>query len=160
MRAVLNFTTGAHDVAEVTRASFDSCNTTNPISLTTNGPANITLSAAGEHYYMCAVSGHCARGQKLAINVSAATPPRPATPSPAATPKPTPAPVPARSPAPSPSNAPKTYFVGDSLGWTVPPPPGGPIAYQTWASNKTFFVGDILGKKTHPFDPRSNVPLK
>lgn len=153
MRAVFNFTTGAHDVAEVTRDSFDSCNTANPISLTTNGPANITLSAAGEHYYICAVTGHCAGGQKLAINVSAANPPpRQATPPPAATP----APVPARSPAPSPSSAPKTYVVGDSLGWTVPP--GGPIAYQTWASNKTFFAGDILGKKTCPFDPAQMSP--
>lgn len=37
-----------------------------------------------------------------------------------------------------------TYEVGDSLGWTIPP--GGSVAYSTWAANKTFKVGDILGK--------------
>ncbi|KAF8393187.1 hypothetical protein HHK36_021428 [Tetracentron sinense] len=36
----------------------------------------------------------------------------------------------------------ETYTVGDSLGWTVPP--GGPIAYSTWANQHTFRVGDIL----------------
>lgn len=34
------------------------------------------------------------------------------------------------------------HVVGDSLGWIVPP--GGPIAYSTWASLQTFNVGDIL----------------
>ncbi|KAL3532313.1 hypothetical protein ACH5RR_005834 [Cinchona calisaya] len=131
---VFNFTTGTHDVAEVTRSSFDGCNTTSPMSLNTNGPANITLMTAGEHHYICTFSGHCNVGQKLAINVSAA----PST-SPAPQPGPaTPPPV----PAPSPSRTPQTYVVGDSLGWLVPP--GGPIAYQTWASNKTFVVGDVL----------------
>ncbi|KAF8393188.1 hypothetical protein HHK36_021429 [Tetracentron sinense] len=36
----------------------------------------------------------------------------------------------------------ETYTVGDSLGWTIPP--GGPIAYSTWANQHTFRVGDIL----------------
>lgn len=35
------------------------------------------------------------------------------------------------------------HVVGDSLGWLVPP--GGPIAYTTWADTQTFVVGDILG---------------
>lgn len=135
--AVFNFTTGAHDVAQVTLASFDGCNTTSPISLTRNGPANVTLTTAGEHYYICTFARHCNLGQKLAINVSAApsTSPPPQSASPSASPV----------PAPSPSTTPQTYVVGDSLGWLVPP--GGPIAYQIWAANKTFVVGDILGKQ-------------
>ncbi|KAL3518914.1 hypothetical protein ACH5RR_021503 [Cinchona calisaya] len=129
---IFNFPTGIHNVAQVTRTSFDACNTTSPISLTTNGPANITLTTAGEHYYICTFSSHCDLGQKLAINVSAAPstspPPQSATPSPV--------------PAPSPSRTPQTYIVGDNLGWLVPP--GGSIAYRTWATTKTFLVGDIL----------------
>ncbi|XP_022751674.1 blue copper protein-like [Durio zibethinus] len=35
-----------------------------------------------------------------------------------------------------------THIVGDELGWLVPP--GGPIAYSTWAAMQTFSVGDIL----------------
>lgn len=42
------------------------------------------------------------------------------------------------------SEAQTTHIVGDSLGWTVPP--GGPIAYSTWAATQTFTVGDVLGK--------------
>ena len=66
------FTTGAHDVAKVTKAAFDACNSTNPISHKTTGPANFTLDTSGEHYFICTVGTHCSLGQKLAVNVSAA----------------------------------------------------------------------------------------
>ncbi|KAK2991914.1 hypothetical protein RJ640_006091 [Escallonia rubra] len=113
---VFNFTTGQHDVAEVSKAAFDSCNATSPISMVTNGPANITLTAAGEHHFICTFSRHCGLGQKLAINVSASAPP--------------------------PRTTPTSHVVGDALGWLVPP--GGSAAYATWASTQTFIVGDIL----------------
>ncbi|KAK4404164.1 Stellacyanin [Sesamum angolense] len=147
---VFNFTTGIHDAAEVSKTSYDSCNSSSPISIYTNGPATITLSSAGEHHFICTFNRHCDLGQKLAINVSAtSTPPapQPATPPPAPTPETTPSPAvpttppPAATPAPSPRAA-MTFTVGDSLGWLVPP--GGPIAYQTWARGKPFMVGDIL----------------
>ncbi|KAA8535122.1 hypothetical protein F0562_030125 [Nyssa sinensis] len=125
---VFNFTTGVHDVAEVTRTAFDACNSTSPISMSTTGPTNITLTTAGEYYYICTFNRHCGLGQKLAINVSATSAPAPQPPS-------TPSP-------PSPPRAPMTYVVLDTLGWIVPP--GGPIAYRVWASNKTFMVGDTL----------------
>ncbi|KAH6825399.1 hypothetical protein C2S53_000971 [Perilla frutescens var. hirtella] len=130
---VFNFTANAHDVAEVSKEAFDSCNETNPISLSTTSPTNITLSSAGEHHFICTITGHCNNGQRLAINVSATAPaPQPATPPPPPTP----------SPAPSTSRVPRTYTVGDALGWLVPP--GGPLAYQTWARDKSFLVDDIL----------------
>ncbi|KAL2479634.1 Blue copper protein [Abeliophyllum distichum] len=143
---VFNFTTGVHDVAEVNKADFDSCRGTSPISISTNGPTNITLRSAGEHFFICTFTRHCDVGQKLAINVLASSTspaPQPATPPPETTPSPvaTPAP-PVATPAPSPSRPPMTYTVGDSLGWVVPP--GGPIAYETWARGKNFMVGDIL----------------
>ncbi|KAK4420291.1 Blue copper protein [Sesamum alatum] len=148
---VFNFTTGVHDAAEVSREAYDSCNSSSPISIFTNGPARITLTSAGEHHFICTFNRHCDFGQKLAINVSAASTapaPQPATPPPAPAPETTPSPAvpatppPAATPAPSPSRAAMTFTVGDSLGWTVPP--GGPIAYQTWARGKPFLVGDIL----------------
>ncbi|TXG61237.1 hypothetical protein EZV62_012600 [Acer yangbiense] len=67
---VFNFPSGRHDVAEVTKAAFDACNTTSPISRETNSPVNINLNSAGDHYYICTFNNHCARGQKLAINVT------------------------------------------------------------------------------------------
>ncbi|KAK0581759.1 hypothetical protein LWI29_017589 [Acer saccharum] len=74
---MFNFTSRRHDVAQVTKAAFDACNIASPISKETNSPANITLTSAGEHYYICTFNGHCAGGQKLALNVTsdAATPP-------------------------------------------------------------------------------------
>ncbi|KAM5578754.1 umecyanin [Rosa sericea] len=86
---VFNFATNTHDVMEVPKASFDSCSSTNPIGSTiTTGPANITLTSAGEHYYICTFGSHCQSGQKLAITVSAsATSPgsSPSAPSPSTT---------------------------------------------------------------------------
>lgn len=38
----------------------------------------------------------------------------------------------------------ETHVVGDTLGWVVPP--GGFVAYTTWAATKTFAVGDVLRK--------------
>ncbi|KAL1547945.1 uclacyanin 1-like [Salvia divinorum] len=119
---VFNFIASAHNVAEVSKEAFDSCNTTNTISISTTSPTNITLTSVGEKHFLCTFSQHCGLGQKLAINVTASTAPGPAT------------------PPPAPGT--QVYTVGDSLGWLVPP--GGPIAYETWASDKTFMVGDIL----------------
>ncbi|XP_044471417.1 umecyanin-like [Mangifera indica] len=66
-----DFTTGAHDVAIVTKDAYDSCSTTNPTQLFQTGPVTLTLNSTGEHYYICTITGHCSAGQKLAINVVA-----------------------------------------------------------------------------------------
>ncbi|KAM5578752.1 hypothetical protein ABKV19_008861 [Rosa sericea] len=69
---IFNFATDTHDVVEVPKASLDSCSSANPIGSTiTTGPANISLTAAGDHYYICTFGRHCQSGQKLAITVSA-----------------------------------------------------------------------------------------
>ncbi|XP_039165068.1 stellacyanin-like [Eucalyptus grandis] len=96
---VFNFNDGAHDVAEVTDTSFNSCDGTNTLSIFTAPPARITLATAGQHFFICTVPGHCSLGQKVAINVtapspsgtppsssSAVPPPKAATPPSAATP--------------------------------------------------------------------------
>ncbi|KAI3724968.1 hypothetical protein L1987_64737 [Smallanthus sonchifolius] len=66
---VFNFTNGQHDVAEVVAANYEPCNSTRPISLVTTGPASLTLTTAGAHYYICTFPSHCQIGQKLTINV-------------------------------------------------------------------------------------------
>ncbi|KAH1033415.1 hypothetical protein J1N35_045589 [Gossypium stocksii] len=113
---VFNYVTGTHDVAEVARAAYQPCNTSNLLSNFTTGPTRITLRTAGEHFYICAVPGHCAAGQKLAINVtgsSTATPPPSSSPSPS--------PSPSTSPSPSPSTATPPSSSSPSPSTATPP---------------------------------------
>lgn len=35
-----------------------------------------------------------------------------------------------------------THTVGNNLGWAIPP--GGSVAYKTWAATKDFGIGDIV----------------
>ncbi|CAJ1944580.1 unnamed protein product [Sphenostylis stenocarpa] len=100
---VFNYQSNAHNVEEVTKANFDSCNSTSPLKTYTTPPARVTLTQSGAHYFICGIPGHCSGGQKLAINVTGsgtspspgATPPspsspttNPSTPSPAGAPPP------------------------------------------------------------------------
>ncbi|XP_073266310.1 uncharacterized protein [Populus alba] len=100
---VFNFMANAHDVAKVTKADYDACTTSSPISLVETSPARISLDASGEHYFICNFTGHCSAGQKMMINVSAASSspsPAPQTSSPAPQPS---TPTPQSSPSPQPS---------------------------------------------------------
>lgn len=130
---VFDFYPGEQDVARVTKEAYDTCNSTNTISLKRTGPAKFTLDTVGEYYFIGTMERRCLLGQKLAINVTAGPP--------SAAPSPPPPPPPA-TPSPVSPRAPVTYVVGDDLGWLVPP--GGPIAYSTWAHKKSFIVGDTL----------------
>ncbi|KAL9339704.1 hypothetical protein Peur_068719 [Populus x canadensis] len=142
---VFNFAPNTHDVAKVTKADYDACNTTSPISLEANPPVRITINASGEHYFLCNFPGHCSGGQKLMINVSAASSspspspaPQPSTPAPQpSTPAPQPStPTPQSSPAPQPSTptpasspSPPTPASSPSPPPTTPPsssPPSPP----------------------------------
>ncbi|XP_022756489.1 stellacyanin-like [Durio zibethinus] len=66
---VFNFTTGAHNVAEVTEVAYDACSTTDTIFTENNGPARITLKRTGEYYFICTFPAHCFGGQKLKVDV-------------------------------------------------------------------------------------------
>ncbi|KAA8535116.1 hypothetical protein F0562_030119 [Nyssa sinensis] len=86
-----NFTTGQHTAAQVTVASFNSCNTANYITLQTTGPANYTLNTTGPEYFICVQSNHCSQGQKLQVNVTSTSgypgsPPSPPPPPPSSAP--------------------------------------------------------------------------
>ncbi|XVE54445.1 hypothetical protein DITRI_Ditri03aG0082000 [Diplodiscus trichospermus] len=123
---VFNFTTGQHNVAEVTEAAYDSCTTTNPISTQNNGPVGITLNRTGEHYFICTFPGHCSAGQKLNVEVRNGNS--------------------TIAPSPAPGSSPNTrtavYTVGDSTGWTMPT--NNDDLYDNWNDNKVFMVGDVL----------------
>ncbi|CAH1426501.1 unnamed protein product [Lactuca virosa] len=123
---LFNFTTGFHNVAEVSQVAYGPCTTTNPISIATTGPARVTLNAPGTHYYVCTVGTHCQIGQKLTINVSDAS----ATPAPTPTPAnviPTPASPPTATPAPSTTTPPPTSSPAPSSDEASPisPPTSG-----------------------------------
>ncbi|XP_059645929.1 cucumber peeling cupredoxin-like [Cornus florida] len=114
---VFNFINGTHDVARVTKAAYESCNTTNTTTLTTTSPARINLSAAGEYFFLCTFPQHCSLGQKLAINVTAAA----ASPSPTPTASP-PSPTPTASP-PSPTASPPSPTASPPSPTASPPSP-------------------------------------
>ncbi|KAK1259257.1 hypothetical protein QJS04_geneDACA005649 [Acorus gramineus] len=84
--AGFTFPTGSHNVMEVSKSDYDSCTTTAPIGGTkTTGPATLSLSTAGMHYYICGFPQHCSAGQKLSINVLSSTPSKVPSPPPSTT---------------------------------------------------------------------------
>ncbi|XP_022716248.1 stellacyanin-like [Durio zibethinus] len=58
-----------HSVNEVTKQSFESCNTTDALGTFSNGNTTITLSNAGDRYFVCGNQLHCLGGMKLQVNV-------------------------------------------------------------------------------------------
>ncbi|KAL0388276.1 UNVERIFIED_CONTAM: Mavicyanin [Sesamum radiatum] len=58
-----------HNVMEVSRQDFESCNSTSPILTYTTGHDSVKLTSGGHHYYLCGIPGHCAAGQKVDIFV-------------------------------------------------------------------------------------------
>ncbi|XP_030546355.1 uclacyanin 1 isoform X1 [Rhodamnia argentea] len=91
----------SHDVTEVTKADYDSCQATSPIKTSTGGSSTVSLTSPGKRYFICSTPGHCAGGMKLEVDTLAAT----STP-PAATPATPPAASPSSPPAASPSTPP------------------------------------------------------
>jgi len=75
----------SHNVLSVTPADYADCTLTSTNKFQT-GNDSIAL-IAGENSFLCGIPGHCGYGQKLSVNVTAATPgsPLPITP-PAASP--------------------------------------------------------------------------
>ncbi|KAI8544306.1 hypothetical protein RHMOL_Rhmol08G0286200 [Rhododendron molle] len=121
---IFNFATNAHDVLQVTKDSYDACTDTNPIgNPITTGPANITLTSAGDHYYICTYGRHCESGQKLTITVSAT-----GTPGAAPPPSTTGAPPPPSTPSPTSSTTPEACAPEPSA---TPPTTSGPTTSTT-----------------------------
>ena len=98
--------TQAHDLLEVSKADYDSCNNANPITTSKTGVDTVLLSAAGTRYFICGVGNHCSNGMKVTIDVTAGSSPSP----------------------PAPANGPST-------GNSPPPSPPAPAASGPSASN-------------------------
>ncbi|KAJ0030766.1 hypothetical protein Pint_12996 [Pistacia integerrima] len=117
---VFNYAMNAHDVAEVSKQAYGSCDSNNTISFNSNPPTRITLTTSGEHFYICTFPNHCSAGQELAINVTGtgtaaspspgtATPPSPNTATPPSTNTPSaPSPTGATTPSDQSGNSAKS----------------------------------------------------
>ncbi|KAL6285911.1 hypothetical protein ACE6H2_010301 [Prunus campanulata] len=125
--SVFNFDTNANDVLQVPTASFDSCSLDNAIgSPITRSPANVTLTSAGDNYFICTKGTNCQFSQKLAITVSPSAPTSEPPPPPPTAPPTTPSPssndpaacAPVPSPSPSTAGGPT---VKATPGSSLPP---------------------------------------
>ncbi|XP_050250263.1 uclacyanin 1-like [Quercus robur] len=100
----------SHDVVEVPKTDYDSCQASNPIQSYSGGTTTIPLSSPGKRYFICGTAGHCSQGMKLQINTLATS--APPTPSPTIQPPTSevtplvPTPAPEESDAPSPTQTP------------------------------------------------------
>ncbi|KAK4418276.1 Mavicyanin [Sesamum alatum] len=101
-----------HNVVEVSRSDFHTCNTAAPIATYATGNDSIVIRSPGHYYYVCGFVGHCQSGQKVDIRV--AKPIQPATipiPSPIDEPiAPQASPVGPMAPSPSPSSGESLVF--------------------------------------------------
>ncbi|XP_051220104.1 early nodulin-like protein 6 [Lolium perenne] len=69
-------------VMVVTEEEYDKCASTHPIFFSNNGDTEVRLDHAGLFYFISGVTGHCERGQKMAVKVIGPDAPPPAPPSP------------------------------------------------------------------------------
>ncbi|XP_020207461.1 uclacyanin 1 [Cajanus cajan] len=60
-----------HNVVEVTKADYDSCQPTNPIQSYNDGATTIPLTSPGKRYFICGAIGHCSQGMKVEIDTLA-----------------------------------------------------------------------------------------
>ncbi|KAF8034532.1 hypothetical protein BT93_C0754 [Corymbia citriodora subsp. variegata] len=141
---VFNFNGGAHDVAEVTETAFNSCDGTNPLSISTVPPARITLATAGLHFFICAIPGHCSLGQKVTINVTTAGPSG--------------SPPPSSSVAPSPKAATPPSATTPTSSTAAPNrPPSASTPSSLAAPPQTGTVTPVPSTVSHP--PKAATPL-
>ncbi|KAI8005637.1 Uclacyanin 1 [Camellia lanceoleosa] len=127
-----------HDVLEVTKADYDSCQTSNPLQTHTGSNTVIALPSPGKRYFICGTLGHCAQGMKLEIDTlatSAPPPTSPATPPPTATPTTPPqaSPVSKITPPPTATSAPPPTSPATPPPTATPttPPQASPVSKIT-----------------------------
>ncbi|KAD5961364.1 hypothetical protein E3N88_12837 [Mikania micrantha] len=63
----------SHSVAEVNRASYQGCNTTNVLQPSSNGNTTFALTKPGDRYFVCGNRLHCYAGMKLHVVVDGKT---------------------------------------------------------------------------------------
>ncbi|URE13649.1 Plastocyanin-like domain [Musa troglodytarum] len=67
---VFEYNKSFHDVLEVSKADYRSCNAASPIATFATGNDSITIKTTGHHYFICGIPGHCGGGQKVDIKIS------------------------------------------------------------------------------------------
>lgn len=70
MWAVFTYNKNFHNVLEVSKTEYSSCNASTPIATYSSGNDSITMKSKGHHYFFCGIPGHCALGQRVDIKVS------------------------------------------------------------------------------------------
>ncbi|KAL0715071.1 hypothetical protein Bca4012_022050 [Brassica carinata] len=93
------YNTQFHNVKQVGRRDFLSCNATSALTTYTSGSDTVALKTPGHYYFLCGFPGHCQAGQKLHVLVVATTA------SPSFSPDPSPIPSPYTGLSPSPATA-------------------------------------------------------
>ncbi|XP_043705476.1 uclacyanin 1-like [Telopea speciosissima] len=141
-----------HNLAEVTKSDYDSCQATNALQVYSDGNTVITLTTPGKRYFTCGVPGHCTQGMKLQVDTlatSAATAPSPSTAtSPSTLPNIATSPTPAVATAPSATPPSPSVATAPSV---IPPSPAvatAPSATPPLPSTATLA----------PFSPPSLAP--
>ncbi|CAH8382030.1 unnamed protein product [Eruca vesicaria subsp. sativa] len=66
---VFAYPSAFHDVVEVTKPEFDSCQAVKPLITFANGNSIVPLTTPGKRYFICGMPGHCTQGMKLEVNV-------------------------------------------------------------------------------------------
>nr|XP_011465819.1 PREDICTED: early nodulin-20-like [Fragaria vesca subsp. vesca] len=99
-----------HNVIEVTKQGFESCDPSSPIAAYDSGSDNIMLERLGHYYFLCGIPGHCNAEQKVEVVVNnLPTPANSPVSSPSLAPfglasPSTPSPTPSSSPSSTPSS--------------------------------------------------------
>ncbi|KAK8937183.1 hypothetical protein KSP39_PZI012232 [Platanthera zijinensis] len=66
-----------HNVLEVSKEDYHSCNSSSPIAAHATGNDSIPIIRSGHRFFICGFPGHCAGGQKIDIRVPRNTPGNP-----------------------------------------------------------------------------------
>ncbi|KAL5986211.1 hypothetical protein ACLOJK_014544 [Asimina triloba] len=81
LHAVFEYNQQFHNVLQVNRANYRSCNATAPMASFNTGNDSIPIKRKGHYLFICGFPGHCSLGQKVDIrivdhpNATAASPP-------------------------------------------------------------------------------------
>ncbi|GMY09948.1 uclacyanin 1-like [Fagus crenata] len=143
--------TSNHDVVEVSKSDYDSCQSSNPIQSYSGGTTTIPLPSQGKRYFICGTAGHCSQGMKVQIDTLATSSPPPASPSvqpPASSVTPTPAP---RSHSSSPTKLPPSPSAAPSIIPSTESPQTPPIGSAAKPPSSSAHQGSFLVNITMGF---------
>ncbi|XP_010690701.2 stellacyanin [Beta vulgaris subsp. vulgaris] len=71
---VFGYTPRSHNVYDVTRETFQSCNTSSGVNaMYDSGDDHVELKEAKQYWFICTVDRHCQLGMRFGINVTATT---------------------------------------------------------------------------------------